>query len=253
MGKVFRYGICDAIVNRKFKMLSTVPNAVLIMGEQGSGKSTLLSFLNCVYKGMGYKTLSNYPMENTFQIPLVDRKNPDGSVTKIIDKTWLYNAKLNHCVVFLDEAADIWAARKFASWTFADGNFFTKLRKNDIILILVTQYYDLIDINCKRACQHTWFLTQHNWFRNVSFVRVSSLLTAPIADSNRYIAIKGKYKVAPIQYDLCEDFIGTFRFYRKPYYKYFITEFDFNTKIEVNWESMPTWNNVFNIPEPSYN
>lgn len=252
MSKIFRYGFVDFIVNMKFKNICTIPNAVLIMGEQGSGKSTLLSFLNCFYSSLGYKTLSNYPMQNSFQIPLVDRVNKDGTKNKIIDKSWLYNANLNHCVVFIDEAADIWPARQFASWTFADGNFFTKLRKNDIILILVTQYYDLIDINCKRACQQTWFLTQHNLFKNVSFVRVSSLLTAPISDNNKTIAIKGKNCVAPINYDLCEDFIGTFRFYRKPYYKYFITEFDFSNKFVVNWESMPNWNSLFNIPEAVY-
>ena len=80
---MFRYGVIDSLVNFKFRQISTTANAVLIMGEQGSGKSTLLSFLNCTYRQLGYKTLSNYPMENCFQIPLIERDNKDGSSIKI--------------------------------------------------------------------------------------------------------------------------------------------------------------------------
>ena len=79
----------DKLINNKLKFFSTVPPVFLVMGEQGAGKSTLFSFLNRYYLSLGYRTLSNYPMQDSFQIPLVDRPNKDGSIEKIIDKNWL--------------------------------------------------------------------------------------------------------------------------------------------------------------------
>ena len=84
--RLFPYGFADTILNRRARFYSTIPPVFLVLGEQGAGKSTFFSFLNRYYLHLGYKTLSNYPMEDAFQIPLTERKNKDGSIDRILDK-----------------------------------------------------------------------------------------------------------------------------------------------------------------------
>ena len=156
--------ILDLAFNSTLKQKVLIPDSFICLGQKGSGKSTLFSLISRMYADMGYNLLSSYPMADCFQIPL--KKNNRGLL--VVDKEWLFNANLDNSVIFIDEAADVWPSREFSrGWTVEDQNFFTKTRKHKIVLALATQYYDLIDINCKRSCEYLFYLTRSRHFEHL--------------------------------------------------------------------------------------
>ena len=236
--------IIDTLFNSSLKEKVLVPDSFICLGQKGSGKSTLFSFISRQYKALGYNLISSYPMQDCFQIPLT--KNNRGLI--VPDKQWLFNSNLDNSVIFIDEASDLWPSREYSrGWTVEDQNFFTKSRKHKIILALATQYYDLIDINCKRSCEYLFFLTRSNHFENFSHVAISELVEAPVGDLNTRIIAKGMRDAYSVHYSLCEIPRGDVNFYRKPYYKYFSTYFDFQEKQKVNWEDVPSWNDFLGV------
>lgn len=243
--------IGDRLINRKLKSQVCQPNCTLVIGQKRCGKSTLFSFIADFYFKQGYKVFSNYPIENTYMIPIIEYKSKKtGKKMRIIDKDWLYECLPDNSVVIIDEAGPIWPARKdVGSWTNRDTEFFTMLGHHNIICFLCAQYYDLIDINLKRACDETWFLTQNRYFKNVTDIDMSASITLKVADKNSEI-IDSKFTkrgARCVTWTLCEIHLCDCKFYRKPYYSLFSTEFDYAIHTPVSDEDLFNWNDFFDF------
>lgn len=235
----------DFLLNKRLERQFNVPNCSIIIGQKRAGKSTLSAYICQHFHKLGYKVLSNYPIENALALPMIptfDKKTK--KVVYKLDKNFLYDADLSHCVILIDEGANYWPARGYATdWTSRDTEFFTMMSHHDIIMFINVQYFDLIDLNVKRACDEIFFLTRSRYFKNLSSVAVSELVSLPVANLSAKIMTKRSLGAYPVHYELCEIPIGDFRFYRKPYYKYFSTEFDYKVyDSSLSVEDLEPWN-----------
>lgn len=216
----------------------------MIVGQKGTGKSTFFVPIAQYYIKRGYKVFCNFPMKDCYAIPVkevIDKKSGEKIIT--IDKDWLFHTDLRYCVILLDEAAAIWGSRDYAvSWTSADTKWFTQLRKNHTVVWMITQYFDLIDLNCKRSCDTQLFLTRSNYFKNITFCDFSQLASAPFQDRNEVIGIKGMKGFVHEKYDLCARHERVRRFYRSPFYNDFDSDFSFEKYNPMNEDKLIAWN-----------
>lgn len=245
--------ILDVMFNNKIKRQFLVPNCSIILGQKRSGKSTLSACICQHFNQLEYTVLSNYPVENAKAIPMVleyDKK--DKKTYWKLDKAWLYDTDLSRCVILIDEGANYWPARGYATdWTARDTEFFTMMSHHDIICFINVQYFDLIDVNVKRACDQIWFLTKNRWFRNITNLAVSELVSLPVANLSAKIMTKNSLGAYPVSYTLCERPIADYHFYRKPYYKYFSTEFDYKQyDNHLPVDKLDSWNELFDFKKP---
>lgn len=230
-------------MNSYLKRIVMETNCSIYVGDKGSGKSTLMALAcDTFLKIPGFKVFCNYPYKGAFQIPyktIVDKKYGDKI---ILDKDFLYRADLRNSLVMIDEARTVWNARSYAQWTEQDEEFFNFIRKNNTYVILATQRYDGIDLNCRCAADMTFFIQRHSFFKNVSTVDISRSCQVKIADKNTEVVSRGYTKGAQkVVWDVAEMPIKYTWFYRKPYYKDFDTRFinrefaliDFHTWEEV--------------------
>lgn len=242
--------LLDKLLNRKLKEQICQPNCTLIVGQKRSGKSTLFSLITQEYIRLGYKVFCSYPCENAFLIPMVrltDKKT--GREFPCIDKDWLYDTDLTNCVVLIDEAATIWPAREYSTtWTSRDTEWFTMLGHYKTVVFLTVQYWDLIDVNVKRSCDEIWFLTKNRFFKGITDIDMSSSITLKVADKNTEIVGKfGRQGAMAVKWQLCEIPLSNCHFYRKPYYKYFSSEFSYKIKNEKQPQDMIEWDNVYDF------
>lgn len=195
-------------------------NCVVVNGDRGAGKSTLLALFVDVFKSLGYDIYCQYPYEGCYQIPLVDKKI-NGATRKCVDKEWLYTHDFSHSVVLLDEGKNIWPARGWAQWSQSDDDFFDFIRKTDTIVVICTLVFDALDLNVRRASDELIYLTPG--FFNFSRLEISRTRLCKVADTNTEVVGSGSRGMRKIKWDVCEVPIGTYKFYRKPYYGKFLT------------------------------
>ncbi|MFR9110583.1 MAG: zonular occludens toxin domain-containing protein [Acutalibacteraceae bacterium] len=199
----------------------------MIVGDRGTGKSTLLAAVARCALQAGLKVFTQYPYKDCYVIPMVP-KIIDGVEKYDIDKSWLYNHDLSDSVVLLDECRTVYPARSWSKWTQSDDEFFNFLRKNRCYVFLATQVYDAVDLNVKRACDETWYLTKGWFFTNVE---ASHTTVAKVADKNTEVLGRlFKAGMMKVEWQICEVPVGNFKFYRKPYYNDFDTNFTFDQK-----------------------
>ena len=172
--------ILDGLINRRLKQHSLTPTCTMIVGDRGTGKSTLLAMVAKCALQSGLKVFTQYPYKDCYVIPMVP-KMIDGVEKYDIDKSWLYNHDLSDSVVLLDECRTVYPARSWNKWTQSDDEFFNFLRKNRCYVFLATQVYDAVDLNVKRACDETWYLTKGWFFTNIE---ASHTTVAKVADKN---------------------------------------------------------------------
>lgn len=213
-------------------MNSTLRNLVLqsqcsmYVGDKGSGKSCLMALACDTFLKQGYKVFSNYPYKGTFKIPYKTIKRKNGSDLVVLDKDFLYYSNLCDSLVMIDEARTVWNARAYASWTELDEEFFNFIRKNNTFVILATQRYDGVDLNCRFASDYTFFIQRHPFFKNVSTVDVSRSVQLKIADTQTRVVSRGYSKNAQkVVWDIGEVPIKYTWFFRKRFYNDFDTRF----------------------------
>ncbi len=190
-------------------------NAALIVGQRGTGKSTLLSALCQKALKKGMTVYSNYPIDGALTMP----KLYDKYGKAYLDKSFLYHSGLHDCMILIDEVANVWNNRAWGKWTDDDSDFFNYLRKNKIYLVMACQYYDMIDLNIKRAVETVWFLS-HSLFPNVTLIDIDIQHVVKVEDSMKRV-IDTRYNA--VTYQPCVANIGCWRFRRRPWYKYFLT------------------------------
>lgn len=234
-------------INRKVYNLIRQYNCIMCTGDKGAGKSTLLACVARAGQKLGYKVYCQYPYKNTFKIPLTLTVSKN-SRRYDVDKQWLYNTDLSHSIVMLDEVKTIWHARAFTSWTMEDEEFFNFLRKNDTILIMCTQAYDSVDINCRRASDILCYLTKGSFIKQFTHIDVSQTTLCKVADKQTEVVgrmfNKGMRKVV---WDVCEVPLQHILFFRPPYYNDFYTNFTFNKKQPD--ENPISWDDEFEMLE----
>lgn len=253
---IFGYdGFFDKFFNESLKRCLTVPNCVLIIGQKRAGKSTLSCALAQYYTRLGYTCFSNYPVYNCYPMPLqerVDKKN--GQRFWMVDKNWLYNSDFTDCVLFIDEGANFWPARGFATdWTLRDTELFTMNAHHNTIFIINVQYLGLIDLNVRRAADYIVFCMKNRWFKSLTNIAVSEYVELPCAKKDTIIATKQRTFANKIDYELCEIPVGDFHLYRKPYYKLFDSNFDFRKYEKLQLDDSKMWQAEYDmLPEAIY-
>lgn len=239
----------DKIVNRALRIEIPRSNCGLVVGQKRTGKSTFFVPIADYYKSIGYKVFCNFPMSGCYSIPLIkkfDKKS--GKEIDTIDKDWLFDTDLSYSCVLLDEAEQIWGSRDFStSWTQRDTNWFTELGKNHTIVYMITQYFDLIDLNCKRSCDCQIFLTRSPFFKNVSFCDFSELASLPIIDKMEVVQIKGAKGFVHETWAVCARHYKNCRLYRRPFYNKFVTEFSMKEKDIFDFADVVKWNDILNF------
>ncbi len=216
--------------NKKLGQLFLESSCSLLIGDRGSGKSTLAALAIDEFKLREKRIFSNYPYKGAYRIPMVERTH--GKVKQLYtDKEWLYSHDTSDSLVFLDEVKTIWNARDYKNWNERDEEFFNFIRKNKTTVIMASQVYDGVDLNCRRACDYTFFIQQSKFFRNWSTVDVSRTVQVKVADKQTQIVSRGYSKNAmKVNWELAELPISYCYFYRKPYYGDFETLYTTTSK-----------------------
>jgi hypothetical protein len=190
--------------------------ATLIVGRKRQGKSTLLSMICQGALASGYKVYSNYPIDGAVKIPKIIER--DGRLT--IDKDFLYNNPLlEDSYVLLDEVSTIWNNRAWGKWGEDDSEFFNFLGKYNIRLFMVSQYYDMVDLNVKRNLDSTWFVERSVW-PNTSIVECDIQDVRKVANTQGYVLDN---KFMQVSYEPCVIPDGRYYFRRKKWYPFFLT------------------------------
>ena len=239
--KVFNSRLCRHLCNQEL---------VIVTGDRGAGKSTILAFVMEVLKSKGAsRVYSQFPYEGAYTIPVKQSRgrptpyHSEGRIHYEIDKEFLYACDFENCVVMLDEASNIWNARSFKNWTADDEELVQYIRKQGATIILVTQKYDLVDINLKRAANEVWFLTKGLFH----FTRVEVTESKMCKVANRDTEIVG-WKVRPhvrqVTWEICEQPVMNTRLYRKPYYGLFDSYFMRSDKREL---FTPMWETIYDF------
>lgn len=229
-------------LNSRLRRHCLEPTCTMIVGDRGTGKSCVMALIAEQANKLGMKVYSQYPYKDCYKIPTIKRK-VNGVEKTDIDKSWLYSVNLSNSVVLLDECRTIFPARKWGDWTQADDEFFNFLRKNATHVYLATQVYDAVDLNVKRACDETWYLTK-GWF--LTRIEASHTTIAKIADKNTEVFGRlFKAGMMKVVWDICEVPVGNFKFYRRPYYDKYYTLYTFDEKPQVvadRWnDDVPEW------------
>lgn len=238
----------DKLINHGLR--SEIPrlNCVLEVGQKRTGKSSLFVPVADYFRSIDYRVFCNFPIQDCYSIPLIKKYNKKaGKEVWTIDKEWLYDTDLTKSLVLIDEAEQVWGARDYMTWTADDQNWFTELGKNDTVVYMVTQYFDLIDINCKRSCDAQIFLTRSTFFKNISFLDFSELASLPVRDKMEVIDIKGARGFVHETWTVCAKHYRNCRFYRKPFYSKFNTKFSMKKKIPLDLNNCIAWNDVYDF------
>lgn len=220
-------------MNRRLKKHVFVPSCSLVIGDRGSGKSSFFALVADEAVKAGMPVYCQYPFKGCYTIPMIHTVRKDGTKSYNIDKDWLYSTDLSHSIILIDEAKTVYPARAWKDWSSSDDEFFNFIRHNHMIVYLATQHSDGVDLNVRRACDETFFITRPPLldFFHFSYIECSRTVNVKAADKNFEIIGKngssGAYKV---QWDIGEIPVGNFRFYRKPYYDKFNTDFMFYDK-----------------------
>lgn len=214
-------------LNRKLKRNSLDYSCLSIVGDRGCGKSSVMALIADEAMKLGRPVYCQYPYDGAYKIPMRKHDLKFGLSIFDVDREWLYNNAFEPgSVILLDEASTIWPARNFKNWSEADSAFFNFIRKEKITLVIATQYYDQLDLNVKRSADETWFISKSLIFPNLSTIEASITMTVKIADKNTEVIGKAfKRGARKIAFDVCEIPKRTYRFYRKPYYGKFISDF----------------------------
>lgn len=228
-------------MNGKLKRLVLQSQCSVYVGDKGSGKSCLMALAAETFLKSGYRVFCNYPYKGCFRIPYTEVKSKSGSKI-LLDKSFLYHADLRNSLVMIDEARTVWNARAYQNWSEEDEEFFNFIRKNNTYVILATQRYDGIDLNCRCAADYTFFIQPHPLFRNVSTVDISRSVQLKISDKNTQVVSRGYSKNATkVVWDIGEVPIAYSWFLRKKFYNNFDTRFvnnNFDSSIKFDlWDS----------------
>lgn len=233
----------DSVINRKLKRNCLDYSCLVGFGDRGVGKSSVMALISSVANADGRDVYCQYPYKDTYKIPTKMRKENGISILDV-DKDWLYSHKFKpYSVIMLDEGSTIWPARNFKKWNERDTMFFNFIRKEHILIVIFTQYYDQLDLNVKRAADETWFLEQSLWFPNLTRIEASITKNVKIADKNtEVLGTAFKRGARKVSFDVCEIPKHNYRFYRKPYYNDFDTDYVPFMKVEL---PVPLWNDVY--------
>lgn len=221
-------------MNRLLKKHVFVPSCSLVIGDRGAGKSCFFALLVQEAVAAGMPVYCQYPFKGCYSIPMTKIVRKDGTKSYNLDKDWLYSTDLSHSMVLIDEAKTVYPARGWKDWSSSDDEFFNFIRHKHMIVYLATQHSDGVDINVRRACDETSFITRPPLLDifSFSYIECSRSVNVKIADKNSEIIGKngnsGAYKV---QWDIGEIPVGNYRFYRKPFYDKYNTDFVFNDKL----------------------
>ena len=212
-------------MNGKLKRIVLESQCSIYVGDKGSGKSCLMALASQSFLNAGYRVFCNYPYKGCFRIPYTEVKTKTNSKI-ILDKDFLYHADLRNSLVMIDEARTVWNARAYQNWSEEDEEFFNFIRKNNTYVILATQRYDGIDLNCRCAADYTFFIQPHPFFRNISTVDISRSVQLKISDKNTQVVSRGYSKNATkVVWDIGEVPIAYSWFFRKKFYNKFDTRF----------------------------
>lgn len=221
-------------MNLRLKKHVFVPSCSLVIGDRGAGKSCFFALLVQEAVNAGMPVYCQYPFKGCYSIPMTKIVRKDGTKSYNLDKDWLYSTDLSHSMVLIDEAKTVYPARGWKDWSSSDDEFFNFIRHKHMIVYLATQHSDGVDINVRRACDETSFITRPPLLDifSFSYIECSRSVNVKIADKNSEIIGKngnsGAYKV---QWDIGEIPVGNYRFYRKPFYDKYNTDFVFNDKL----------------------
>lgn len=209
--------------------------ATLLVGRKRQGKSTMLARVAQTALKAGYPVYSNYPIDGTVKIPKTMTK--DGKV--ITDKDFLYNNPLlDNAFVLLDEVSNIWNNRSWGKWSEDDSDFFNFLGKNNTRLFMAVQYYDMVDLNVKRNLDATWFIEKSIW-PNVSIVECDIQDIRKVENMQTHV-LDDRFR--QVSYEPCVIPDGRYYFYRKPWYKYFLTLYK-DDRMARNW-ALDNWHDL---------
>lgn len=221
-------------MNMRLKKHVFVPSCSLVIGDRGAGKSCFFALLVQEAVNAGMPVYCQYPFKGCYSIPMTKIVRKDGTKSYNLDKDWLYSTDLSHSMVLIDEAKTVYPARGWKDWSSSDDEFFNFIRHKHMIVYLATQHSDGVDLNVRRACDETSFITRPPLLDifSFSYIECSRSVNVKIADKNSEIIGKngnsGAYKV---QWDIGEIPVGNYRFYRKPFYDKYNTDFVFNDKL----------------------
>lgn len=233
-------------MNRRIRKHCLIPSCTLIVGDRGAGKSTVFAMIAREAIKEGLEVYCQFPYTGVHMIPTVPIRYK--GVTKYqIDKDWLYTADLAGSVVLIDEARTVWPARDWGKWSQSDDEFFNYLRKYNVHVYAATQSYDAVDLNVKRASDETWYLTK-GWF-HLTHIEASQTTIAKVADKQTEV-IGRNYKagMAKVNWEICEMPVGHFRFWRRPYYNDFITDYAPDNKVKL---PQPYWDDFIDFKSKS--
>lgn len=234
-----------SFLNRKLKKYCLSSSCLLIHGDRGCGKSSVMALILEAALKSNRPVYCQYPYDGAYIIPC--KKEIYKGVTRFdVDKDWLYSHEFEEgAVVMLDEGSTIWPARDFARWSKLDSDFFNFIRKQHITIVIASQYYDQLDLNIKRSADETWFLDASVNFLNMTYIESSLTKTVKVADKNTEVLGRAFKKGArKITFEVCEIPWKNYRFYRKPYYGKFQTDYVPFRKVP---QPQPLWNEVVNF------
>lgn len=230
------------IFNRRLANHVLEPYCTIVTGDRGSGKSTFFALVVEAASKAGLKVFCQFPYKDCYNIPLAEVYKKGYSYLDI-DKDWLYSHDFNKCVILIDEAKTVWPARGYADWSMRDEMFFNFLRKNDIHLFCATQAYDGLDLNVKRAADEVMYLTKS--ILHFTHIETSHTTLCKVADKTTEVQgrmfRKGMRKIA---WDVCEVPVADFHFWRKSYYKKFVSNYVFE---KGDPPELVSWNDM--LPE----
>lgn len=221
-------------MNRRLKQHIFVPSCSLVIGDRGAGKSCFFACIADEMNKFDIPVYCQYPFKGCYTIPMTHTVRRDGTKSYNIDKDWLYSTDLSHSCILIDEAKTVYPARGWKDWSSSDDEFFNFIRHNHMIVYLATQHSDGVDLNVKRSCDETFFITNTGFLNRFHFSTIECSRTINVKVANKDFEIVGKsgrsgaYKV---QWDIGEIPISNFNFYRKPYYGNYNTDFMFNDKL----------------------
>ena len=227
-------------MNKRLKLSCVIPSCVLIIGDRGAGKSSVLALIADEWIKRGVTVYCQYPYKGVRRIPTVKVPVSEGYYRYDIDKKWLYTTDLTDSVVLIDEGATVWGNRKWNTWTESDDDLFNFIRKNNVHMYIATQMYDKLDLNVRRACDETWYLTKGWW--HFSHIESSRSITVKVADNNSEVVGRMfKAGARKVNWDICEIPLSHYRFWRKPYYDKFFTLHVFSEKLKSDchlWDDL---------------
>lgn len=230
------------VFNRKLVKSCLDYSCLVGFGQRGSGKSSVMALIADVAIKEGREVYCQFPYDGVHMIPL--KEETVKKVTRFdVDKDWLYSHEFEpYSVIMLDEGSTIWPARDYAKWSRLDSDFFNFIRKQHITIIIMTQYYDQLDLNVKRSADETWFLNKSIWFRHFTTIEASETITVKIADNNTEVLGKAfKRGARKVSYDICEIPKRNYTFYMKPYYGKFLTDY---VPFNKTPQPQPLWNEL---------